>query len=203
MIKKIISKEEQEEKRSRNLRVITIILGAIMILSTLSYAFMSFQDNSGSSVKNSKITYKGLVFQKTSSGTWSFILLSKTFETLFNPLEIKNNVSINLKKTIYDFQNKPLYIGINSLDDVASNGNYEIVKNLQGIITKSQFSCLDNSCTEDYPIKNCSKDNILIFKKSLTNSSSIQENSNCTILTYSQGSEEIVSDAFLFKIFGL
>ena len=44
MIKKIMTKQELEEKHKRNMRIITIILGLIMLFSTLGYALMNVEE---------------------------------------------------------------------------------------------------------------------------------------------------------------
>lgn len=201
MIKRIISKEEQEKKHRRNMIVITVILGLIMLLSTLGYSFMSF-DNSGSTGKTTKIDYNGITFQQTTSGTWSFAYGGRNYETLFNPTETTSIIT-NIKTTINNFYNKPLYFGINTPEDMQPNGNYEITKNLQGIYQKTQFSCIDSSCTENYPLKNCSENNVIIFKPAVSNISKITQQSNCIIITFASGQEEKSADAFLFNILNI
>jgi len=198
-----MTKQELEEKHKRNMRIITIILGLIMLFSTLGYALMNVEETPSSS--NEKINYKGIEFLKA-NGAWTFTYAGENYATTFNPLEVNSvnsTVSVSIQKSLSDFYNKPLYFGITSIEDVASNGNYELLRGLQKIISKNQLSCIDNSCSEDYPIKNCSESNVIIFKNSDTNRSYVTENNDCIIINYAEGEEVKSADALLFKLLGI
>ena len=199
MIRKIMTKEERDKLDTRNKRIVGIVLGIILLISSVGYAFMTLDNNGGTST--SKLTYNGVKFQQTASGTWSFNYNGKDYETLFTPLDTAN-ISVNTDKMLANYYNMPLYLGIDKKEDIASNGNYEIAKNLQGTILKSQFSCLTPNCTENYPVKNCSS-NVIIFKMSETNNSRITSTQNCVTISYALGQEERATDAFLFKIIGI
>ena len=196
-VRKITSKEDEERKRARNIRWISIILAGIMLFSSLGY-FAS--DITGS--KKVSQTYNGLEFTQTDYGTWTFSANDLDFETKFNPSQTEN-ISISLGKNLGDYSNRPLYFGADSAAEISTLGNNELARNIQNFVTKMQASCLTESCVEDNPIKNCSSDNVLIFKSSSDNSSRINADDNCITLEYSQGDEERVADAFLFRIFGV
>jgi hypothetical protein len=201
MIRKIMTAEEKEKRDTKMKRLIGIILGLIMLLSSLGYAFMSFEreDSTASSVK-----YNGINFAKTSQGTWTFNLGDKSYETIYTPVDVAN-IAVTIGKNLGNYYNLPLYFGINSASDISSNGDYEIAKNLDGIIVKSQFACLNENCTwtNDYPLKNCNSDNIIIFKQSLTNISKVTENNKCVIIEYNLGEDQKAADAFIFKLLGI
>ena len=196
-IRKIISEEERERIKKRNLRIMSIILAAIMLFSSLGYFASDLF-----TAKTPSIDYNGLKFTQTEYGTWAFSANDKNFETKFNPEQTKD-VSNILIKNLQDYYNQPLYFGADSTSEVSSLGNAEITRNLAQFIVKAQLSCITNNCLEDNPIKNCSSDNVIIFKSSALNITRIGEDDDCVILEYSPGEEELIADAFLFKIFGI
>lgn len=194
-----MSEEERRKKEEKNKRILGLIIGIILILSTAGYAFMSFgDDNNGNS---EKITYAGREFVQNSNGYWSFSYGNKDYETIYNPL-MTQNVSVKINKDISSYSNSPLYFGINSQEDIANNGIYEIEKNLNGIYIKTQFSCIAENCTEDYSIKNCSN-NVIIFRQIEENYSYITQDNNCIMIDYALGDEEKATDAFIFNILGI
>ena len=156
MIRKIITKEELEAKNTKNKRWMVIVIGLILLVSSASYAFFSFGGNNTSGKK--PLTFSNVKFQQTDYGTWSFSYGGNSYETIFNPGDTINvtlySSITGITNSISNYYQKPLYLGINSKEDVSSSGNLEILKNLGKIILKYQFSCLNQNCTEDYPVKN-------------------------------------------------
>jgi len=192
-IRKIISKEDIE-KRDRNKKIIiSVILAFIMLISSAGYAFFS---NDDTTTKTEKITYNGTEFIKTDYGAWQFTRNGHQFETKFNPNDTEN-ISSQISKTLDSYSQKPLYFGVNSMIDVASSGNSEIIRNIYSIIERYDLSCLDENCTEDKPIKDCSVDNVIIFKES--NESVIKTENSCIVLYSPIYEQERIADAFLFK----
>jgi len=196
-IRKIISEEERERVKKRNIRAMSIILAAIMLFSSLGYFA-----NDLFTTKENSITYNGLKFIQTDYGTWTFLAGGKNFETKFNPEQTKT-VSVILTKNLQSYYNQPLYFGVDSASEISSLGNAEVARNLQEFVTKSQLSCITANCSEDYPIKNCSANSVIIFKSSALNITRVSEENNCVVIQYAPGNEELVADAFLFKIFGI
>jgi len=111
------------------------------------------------------------------------------------------NISVQISKTVDEYYQKPVYFGVNSKSDIASTGNNEILRNIYSFVERSDFSCLDENCTEDKPIKDCSVNNVIIFKES--NESVIKSEDNCIFLYSLTDEQERTADAFLFKILGL
>lgn len=196
-VRKIISEEERERVKRRNARAISIILAAIMLFSSLGYFATDIFGTKAVSV-----TYNGLKFTQTDYQTWTFSAGGKDFETKFNPEQTKKISSI-LSKNLQAYYNKPLYFGTDSISDISSLGNSEITKGLSQFIIKAQLSCITANCAEDNPIKNCSSDNVIIFKRSSLNITRINEENGCVVIEYAPGNDELAADAFLFKIFGI
>jgi len=197
MIRKIMTREEQEKKRERTNKIIVIVLGLIMLMSTAGYFANEYASGSSNNVVVNNIKFK-----QNSNGYWDFSLNGNNYETRYNPQETAN-ISITVQKNIGVYTNKPLYFGINTLEDVNSEGASEITRVLSKNILKSDFACLSQNCSEDYAIKDCSIDNIIIFQKSITNSSRVYDKDNCVVIEYTLGESELASDAFIFRIFGL
>jgi len=195
-MRKIMSEEEREAKNIKNKRILAWIIGIIMLFSTASYAFMSFD---GSKTKQEKINIGGIDFVKTDYGSWKFVINNQEFETLFNPSQTAD-ISVSIDKTLQEYSGKPLYFGINSMEDSASSGNSEIINVIGNYISAYQYSCLSENCTEDYPVKNCDSNNVIVFKKS--DKLNLYETSNCTVLEFEEGNETRAADAFIFNLLG-
>lgn len=200
VIRKLISAEEREAKEQRNKKIIVIILGLIMVISSASYAFMSFEKTDSGTTSVDKKTFGGIDFSKTETGTWKFTIQSYNFETQYNPEETMN-VSIILTKTMQSYSGKPLYFGLDKLEDSATYGKAEIAQNLGSFILRYQDSCLTTNCTENYPIKNCTDNNVIIFKQA--EKSRINEQNSCVVVEYNNDEEIMAADALIFKLLGL
>jgi len=195
MIRKIQSREELEKKRERNNKIMVIVLGLILLLSTAGY-FVS--DYTGS--KNPTVTYKNIKFEQSEYGYWVFQINNHDYGTRFMPEETVN-VSIIAEKALGEYSGKVLYFASPGSKDYSEQAKTEIMNNLYGIVSKENFACLDESCLEDYPIKNCSENNLILFQRSETNRVSSQD--KCIIIEYQDGQADLVADAFIFRILGL
>ena len=197
MLRKIMSREELDRKRERNNKIIVIILGLIMLLSSAGYFASEYSSDS-----SKKLNYNNTLLKQDSSGYWGFSVGGNSYQTRFNPFETEN-LSVNTLKTLTSYSGKPLYFGINGLEDINQDGIYELSRNIAGIVLKTDYACLSDNCTENYAIKNCSTANIIIFQRGATNQSSVRDSENCVIIEYNPGESELISDGFLFKILGI
>lgn len=188
-MRKIISKEQEDKKRKRNQLIIGGILVLIMVLSTVGYAV-----NQQGSTGTKKITYKGIDFVQQND-YWTATISGIQFIFRYNPQETEEinaytNISIN------SYSGKPLYISSDNLDAEA-----ELYRNLDPIILRRQYACLQGqTCTQNYPVKTC-QDNIIIIKKAESNSISQQE--NCVFIEGNQNETIKLIDKFLYKTLGI
>lgn len=190
-MRQIISKTEQGKKRKRNQIIVGIILVGVMLLSTLGYAF-----NDNSSKNSKKIVYNGFKFENQ-QGLWVLNKDGIDFGFQYNPNEVERvNGAINL---LNNYAGKPLYISSSNRD-----AEFEIYQNLDRIILRKQYACLNNSkCgDENLPIKTCA-DNFIIIEESENNSSSIIQEQNCVFIKGSKEELVKITDEFLFKIIGV
>ncbi|MBM3247618.1 hypothetical protein FJZ17_03725 [Candidatus Pacearchaeota archaeon] len=195
MIRRITSREEIEKKRERNNKIIVIVLGLIMLLSSAGYFASDYASN-----KANSIDYNNVNFKQNDYGYWDFELNSQKYTTLYNPLDVAN-VSIEAEKALGEYAGKTLYFASPGSEDYSEGARAEILTNLGYFISKTNFACLNSDCIEDYPIKNCSSDSLVLFE--LSNKSSVKSKEKCIIIQYKEGEAELVADAFLYRILGL
>ena len=189
-MKKIITRDKQAKKDKKNQLIIGGILIVVMLFSTIGFAFGNRSESD-----SKKIEYNGVDFVQDNSGEWRFKVDGQEFVTKYNPIETAE-VSFFGLLSINDYVNKPLYF-VGGASDVS----YEIVRNLGKYVLRIQEACLDENCSEDFPIKNCSVDNVVVFEES--NQENIYAEDNCVFISSSFENQTIYADAFLFKILGI
>ena len=120
MIRKIISKEDEEKRRKRNSIIVGIILVSIMVLSTVGYGFgTNFGQNSNSATT---LNYNGYDFIY-SNGLWIVNVSENTFGFASNPNEVYNISSET--GILTDYSGKILYLYSEN-----SEAESEILRNL-------------------------------------------------------------------------
>lgn len=163
--------------------IIGIVLVALMVLSTLGYAFFYNDEAEDESLKN----YNGLLF-KEQSGYWLTQIQGYDFSFIYYPEDIESfPISMNL--TINDYIQKPLYF-------VSSKDSSEVARNLQGFVLRMQNACYEN-CNLDLPVKNCT-DNLIIFEDG---ENEIKQEGNCIFI--SGNNSAMLEDAFIYRILGV
>lgn len=188
-MRKILTKEEIEAKDRRNKFIIGAILVVLMVFSTAGYAFYQ-----GDKENSSKIKYNGIKFTQE-GGLWYSTIENYQFVTTYNPKDTENITNL-AKLGLASLNNKVLYFSYDSERDAVS----EIVQNFERFAGRVQFVCI-GECSEDYPVKNCSNDNIISIE--IKNETIIKQEENCVYITAS--SEELLkaTDAFIFKTLGI
>lgn len=186
-MRKISSTKEEERKNRRNQIIIGGLLILIMGLSTIGYS--TLRNNSS---ETEKIVYNGIKFIREDN-LWKTKIGDYEYAFFYNPNEVEE---VNVQKRISDYQDVPLYV---SYED--SNAMLEIYKNLfvNGVVERIQEACLEEECNDNFPIKNCT-DNFIVIKKSSINK--VEERDNC-IFIYGDENITKMSDGFLFKITGI
>lgn len=188
-MRKIITIKERERKETRSKLVVGLVLVAIMILSSVGYAFY----NTGRE-EIKKLNYGGIKFTLKEDNLWHFNIQGQEFSTLYNPEQIEN-ISSFILLNIQAYAQKSLYFSYDS----ERQGINEINRNIGRFATRTQYVCLDN-CTENWPIKDCSE-NIIIIKESGENL--IKQENKCIYILGKESDLLRVSDAFIFRILGI
>ncbi len=184
-MRKIISKQEEDKKRTRKQFIVGGVLIFIMLFSVIGY---SFQGKEKDNVK--KINYNGVEFiQQDNFWITKQGRLNLAFK--YNPYEVEK-ITFNINK-LEDYYGKPLYLFSEN-----SEANLEIYRNLDQIVQRIQFACLENQECKDktLPVKTCD-DNFIIIKKG--NSTEIIQNENCVFIYGNQENLTRLTDSFLFK----
>ena len=216
-MRKIISKQEKGRKTKRNQLIIGGMLILLMVFSTLGYALGG---RGGDDETNTKITYNGIEFIKDNSGYWYFNVQEQQFITRNNPEEI-SDINFLSYLNLNDYSNKPLYF----VGDIG-DGSSEISRNLaERFVLRIQQACLDEEdCEGNFPIKNCSIDNIIIFKEILNNEiendepeenktknnktkekrmETMYQEENCVFIYAQYENQTKYADKFLFSLLGI
>ncbi|MEK6832939.1 MAG: hypothetical protein AABY32_02735 [Nanoarchaeota archaeon] len=189
MIRNIESKKEIEKKQRKN----RIIIGGILIFIMLGSTFGIIVDSFGSNSEVEKTEYNGYKFVYE-NGFWTTTIGNYKFIFKYNPTQVEK---IDSKlRDLNSYSAVPVYI--NSEDYVSE---VEIYRNLGNIVGRFQGACLEErGCEENWPIKDCSNNFIIIRK---ANESNIYQDENCVFIEGKEGNLTQLTDEFLFKIIGV
>ena len=183
-MRKIISKRQIEKKQKRSQIIVGLILVLVMLFSAIGYGFMG-----GDNSKENKINYNGFEFVKQGE-FWKARIENIDFIFKYNPNQV-NKISSQVNY-LDSYFNKPLYI----LSENAQ-AEIEINKNLNQIVQRMQYACLnEENCEGNFPIKTC-EDNFIIIKEG---EGKIEQEGNCVFITGAQEDLVKLTDEFLFKI---
>jgi len=200
-MRKIISKEEKDKKTRRN----QLIIGGILILIMIfGYGAISL-NNKGDTTEEDRIKYNGIDFIKDNSGYWYFEIQGQQFIIINNPENISKINFLSILN-LNDYSNKPLYF----VGDIGE-GSSEISRNLiDRFVLRIQQACLDEKeCKGNFPIKNCSSDNIIIFKEISGNETedneteTMYQEENCVFIFAQYENQSKYADKFLFNLLGI
>jgi len=190
-MRRILSKEEEAKRARRNQFIIGGVMILIMFASILGYSLSREE-----TTNTEKVIYNEFEFTKQ-SGFWNLNKENYQFSFKYNPKETeKINPALNL---LGSYANKPLYIYSENMEATT-----EIYRNLfyqNRIVERVQDACINGSrCDNNYPIKNC-ESNFIIIKES--NNTEIKQQQNCVFISGNMGNLTELSDSFLFKLIGV
>jgi hypothetical protein len=183
-MRKIKSKSEIERIEKKRQKILTGVLGFILLASTLGYSFLYSDGNDSVSADNIEY-YNDVAFTRGIS-YWEVDSGKNTFYFNYLPSDL-TNYNVTLNKTMDDYSGQTLYY--------SGDVNTRFLSNINSYVTRIQESKLSNSDSKDVPVKNCSLDNVIVFKQS--SNSSIYMNENCVILS---GDLSKMSDLLFYKL---
>ena len=189
-MRRIISKQQESQKRKRNQLIAGGVLIILMVFSILGY---SFQGKVVDDSQNEGLNYNGLNFVQR-NGFWILRLpgINKDFVFAYNPKQVEEIPVNGSIKNLNNYLQKPLYI---SSQDIMAEA--EIRNNIFGF-ERIQSACFEKDCKDkNLPTKTC-RDNFIIISES--NKTEILQKDNCVFI---QGKkEELVklTDRFLFAV---
>jgi hypothetical protein len=195
-MRKIVSKEDEDKKKKKRQLIIGGILILVMLLSTAGYSFSQFFGSGGNNNNNQQLVYHGFQFVKQNN-FWITNVSGLELMFTYNPTEINNSINIDTNLTLNSYYQQPFYIY--SEDPIAEQ---EISRNLNQIILRGQYACLqgENCSDNNFPIKTCDN-NFILIKES--NSSEIKQQGKCIFIEGKQEDLTKLTDEFLFKISGI
>lgn len=189
--------KKDPNKKNRTGQILKILIGMFLIIvMTLSIADIALNSSS----KNSdKLKYKDIDFIKKDS-YWQFNFQGYSFVTSYNPEETKD-ISFFSYSSLQNYIEKPLYFVGNSADP-----SFEITRNLVGrFVTRASEACInEKECDGDFPLKNCTKDNIIVFENPEKDEKEkmYQENS-CVYIIANYENQTRYADKFLYTALGI
>lgn len=194
MIRRLVTREAREKRERRNKLFMALFFIAVLGFSTVGFAF---NNNIGGGVDLDKVSYNGVNFAQEDTLYWRSEINGNSLLTEYNPFETED-ILVNDFRSLNGYVNEPLY-----LVGGYSVGNSEIARNLQSVAQRIQEACIidNDDCPEEFPIKSCSEDNIIIFEEIIGSENGIMLVDKCIIITANLGEQSRYADALLFKIF--
>ena len=196
-MKGIVSSVDRDRVTRRNQLIVGVVLILVMLFSTIGFAF-SF-GHTGNVVE--EIEYKGVEFSRDSStGYWTFEKDGVEFFTIYSPEEVSDIDFVNYKK-VGNYAGQPLYF----IGD-PGDGFAELYRTLSNYALRVGGACLDEECEEDYPIKDCGVDNVVIIEDIVNGSEVIEgitTDVNCVYIKAKPENLVRYVDAYLFDLLGL
>jgi len=184
-MRKITSKEKESKKQKRNQIILGGILLVVIFFSVISYAF------GGGFGGEKRVEYNGFKFVQQ-NGFWIVDKEDLNLILRYNPYET-SKIKVELTG-LENYYNKPLYI-----DSKNPEASYEIYNNLGKIVQKIHPACLEEeNCNEDYPIRSCKNNFILISEKE---NEKVWTEDNCLFIEGPRENLTKITDGVLLKVF--
>jgi len=192
-MRKIKSASEIEISKTRNKRIIGVVLLLIMGFSVVGFAAV-FTGNGGNNSGDKK-NYNGIEFSQDEYGLWVFSVYGGEFKTQSYPTETEE-INFEGELNINELSGRTLYFS--SDNNLAIS---EVIYNIGRFASRYQEACItDDNCENDLPVKTC-EDNFIIIKES--NQTKAYKSKNCVFIEYKEGEEILASDKYIFKILGI
>lgn len=187
-MRKISTKERAKKKQQRKQLIVGLVLVFIMLMSVVGYSLQSGISEENSQVR--KVNYNGVYFYEQ-NGYWIGEINGIQIVLANNPLELEE---VNWNLSPPDYSNEPLYI-VSQNEEIVSRVYY----NFEGIVERVQRACLEK-CEEDYPIKTC-QDNVIIIEES--ENEEVKQQGNCIFVYATSKNIDDKTDKLFLDIFGL
>lgn len=158
-MKKIQTKEQRERINKQKQVVIGVVLIFLLVFATAGFAIM----NAGSQTREERIikSYGGFEFLRQDN-LWITEKQGRIHGFFYLPEDLKN-IKTDFSLNLFNLMNEPLY-----LVNAETEKNIIVYNLYPEYILRIQEACLsEEDCLEkNLPIKDCEKDNILVFEKS-------------------------------------
>ena len=208
-MRQITSKSIERKKSKRNRLIVGGILVVVLLVITLGFAFQGGHtgisgggDVSGA-IEDISLIYNGLTFTFSNQhGRWLVSQKGFTLGFIHSPTETRRTLeatnftfSNDSFNRFGSYQTKPLYISSEN-----TGARDEVMVNLGQLTPRPpQEACIEESgCPEDFPIKTC-EDNFIIIQES--GDTSITQQQNCVFIEGREQDLIKLVDAFLLKVF--
>ncbi|MEK6893164.1 MAG: hypothetical protein AABX07_03080 [Nanoarchaeota archaeon] len=182
-MRRIETQEEKEKRQKRRTRVFGMIMLLIMVISTIGYAFITFQEDSNGSKKSA-----GQAQAQNFDSRWILDYNGQQM-ALSSSKESLANISTAIFLDINNYAGNPVYIDSGNSSIIL----YELASNLESYASKVLPACY-GVCDLNLPEKNCSSF-LIVYEKA--NENKVYQQENCVFIE----GDVRAADAFLYKIF--
>lgn len=193
-MRRIVPKAEEEKKRKRQ----NIFVGIIVIIVMLGSVFGAIVGYSGNPTGNgqgTELEFNGQEFYNQ-QGYWITQYRGLNMSFRYSPEKTGDNLKVeNSLNPLNSYRGSPLYIY--SEDEVSRS---EILRNMGRVALRTQQTCLEEDCEENYPVKDCSQ-NTIIIKEGTENK--INQTENCVYIQGGPNELSRISDEFVYRISGI
>lgn len=191
-MQKIETAKQKEKKKKRNQITISLIMVIIMILATAGYSLIT----STSETQNVQTKeYEGIEFEKNNN-FWITQIGDKTFGVTNHPSELEE-IKIKTKIEPTQYKNRPLYI----VNAPSMTRAYHSNLAQNDYIQRVAPACISqNNCSDmTLPTKNCTKENVIVYKDS-KEETTIYEESGCILI---EGDKMKGTDKMILNMIGI
>lgn len=184
-MRKIRTRDLVERKKRTNTIIISSLILALLLISTVGFAFITSPDDSSND--NVDYDYSNKSNIKVDSKL-KIDYLGKTFYLSSSASDIEN-ISVDIDALPEDYSGRVLYVSSNS-----SVALRELML-MNGIYSRIQEACY-GSCEDNLPEKNCDgEDNLIVLRNSLEDK--VWQKDKCLFI---EGGVRAV-DAFIYNLF--
>lgn len=188
-MKKIRKKSDVEKEQEKKQKILCLVLGFLLLISTLGYSLMNRESNDSSSSETQVEFYKGTKFVLDSYNYWEMNYENNTIFFNYLPNELEN-ITLTYNGTLSDFRNSVFYY--------TGSENTRLLSNMNSFVDRLQKVKLEEN-DENIPLKDClSSTKIVVFEQA--NETSVYQKNNCI---YISGDISKAADLFMYKILGV
>lgn len=182
-MRRLETKEEQEKGQKRRSRMFGMFMLLIMVLSTVGYAFVTFQEN-----RSSTNSADSQLQEQDANSRWILDYQGQKL-SLSSSKESVKNISVASFLTINNYIGNPVYIDYGNNSAVL----YELSLNLGNYADRVIPACY-GKCELNLPEKNCT-DYLIVYNQS--NKNRVYQQENCVFIE----GDIRAADAFIYTTF--
>ncbi len=187
-MRRIETKEENERKRKRNVKILSLTMLFLMVFSTLGFAFI-FNPSSNSGVNQDSGEQTQLPqdnVRKTGKINFQY---GGQYISLISSYEDVENITVEIDKKPEDYSGSVLYI------DAKNQGILQEIAITMGRFSSRMQEACYGVCEENLPERNCTDGNLIVWRES--SEGRVYQEDMCVFIE----GDMAAADAFIYKLF--